>query len=440
MREGKRIMITLLLAAALTMSGCGGGETPAAGGSTGDDAVVVVETEKDAGPRVMLSLNGKTLTGSTEQLLAGGFASVSVTRSADGDEEASSASLNFSLEKPMGEEGVMTVTGSLTMAKDASVLFDIPVEEEEEWTEEDDASPEEEAAEEGQETTEEPPETPEELPEEDFFAEEEEEEEEPDHQILSAEEAAELLTTIMGNSLSATEAGATLKTENTGSLTWQYGAAKAVSGKDDYSVLNFSASCEAEGVLLYLNAGVMVKGAEDAAEQLTKTEEGLGAWMKSLAFTNVQGEILGGKDRLQIPFAGKTLAVPGTDYLRVSGAELKFAASTHYLDASYEGMVLTEGKEAGFYASLKNKNAMTEEELAAMDGSEGETLEGKGLRWTVVTTEAENGGRMLLARTEAEGQPLFFSMEVMGFGEHAAETCDNVIQNAKGWLAALTIQ
>lgn len=413
MREGKRIMITLLLAAALTMSSCGGGETPAAGGSTGDDAVVVVETEKDAGPRVMLSLNGKTLTGSTEQLLAGGFASVSVTRSADGDEEASSASLIFSLEKPMGEEGVMTVTGSLTMAKDASVLFDIPVEEEEEWTEEDDASPEEEAA---------------------------EEEEEPDHQILSAEEAAELLTTIMGNSLSATEAGATLKTENTGSLTWQYGAAKAVSGKDDYSVLNYSASCEAEGVLLYLNAGAMVKGAEDAAEQLAKTEEGLGAWMKSLAFTNVQGEILGGKDRLQIPFAGKTLAAPGTDYLRVSGAELKFAASTHYLDASYEGMVLTEGKEAGFYASLKNKNAMTEEELAAMDGSEGETLEGKGLRWTVVITEAENGGRMLLARTEAEGQPLFFSMEVMGFGEQAAETCDNVIQNAKGWLAALTIQ
>ncbi|MBR5970803.1 MAG: hypothetical protein IK016_10740 [Lachnospiraceae bacterium] len=450
-RQSLKLIVALLLSVALFATGCGGGNEATTDGQT-KAVAPAVETEKEAGPRVMLSRQGKSLTGDMQQLLQGDYSVISLSRSGDteAEDDEAAAFFNFSLEKAAGEDGYLKVTGSLKMVKDASFFFDLPVEEED--TEEDEEAEEEEALEEEGEAPAEKEEVPageeeipaeegEEAPEEEELPEDEEipEEEFPDYQILGADEAAALLTDTINNMLSDTESGAALQTEATGTLGWQYGAAKAFEGQNGSSVLNFCAVAEAEGALLYLKAGAYVKGAADAKQELEQVQEGLTEWMKSLAFADVQGEVVGGNDLLRMPFAGKTLEAPGTDYLRASGADLSVTASAHYLDASYEGMVLTEGKEASFLATLRNKNAVPEEELAALEAVQGDSLNGKGLTWTLSVSE-EDGARLLLAKAEAEGQPLFFTMQVTGYGENAAESCDNIIANAKGWLAALSIQ
>ena len=440
MREGKRNMITQLLAVALMLpvllTACGGSEEAVVlVTGVGAEGAAVVTTDKEAGPRVMLSGNGKTVTGSMDLFLAGEYDALQIMRTDDAEDAASVVSLGFSLEKTPGEEGSLNISGSLKMVPDASYLFDIPYTEEEDAEGTDDGGTETDAEENMTEpvegATDEPQDTEEDTEEEPAL---------PERITLSAEEGAALLEEMMEALISGTEAGASLQTENTGNLTWRYGAAKATEAGSGVSVLNFCASTEAEGVLLYLNADAVVRGAKDATQELEKVKADLTGWMKSLAFGSAEGDFTGYNDYLKLSFAGKTLYAPGTDYLRASGAELSASCGESFLDVSYEGVVGTEGREAFVYAALKSKNALTEEELAETESLQGETRKAKNLEWTVSVTTLEDGSRRLLAKTEAEGQPLYFLAEAAGIGENKEEACDNVMSIATGWLAALELK
>ncbi|MBR5969564.1 MAG: hypothetical protein IK016_04370 [Lachnospiraceae bacterium] len=425
------LMMPVLLAA------CGGGREEAVVYVTGVGAEwqAAVTTDKEAGPRVMLSGNGKTVTGSMDLFLRGEYDALQIMRTDDAEDAASVVSLGFSLEKTPGEDGSLNVSGSLKMVPDASYLFDIPYTEDEDVEAFDDegteTNAEENTAEPVEGVTEEPQDTEEDTEEEAAM---------PERISLTAEEGAALLEEMMEALISGTEAGASLQTENTGNLTWRYGAAKATESGSGVSVLNFCASAEAEGVLLYLNADAVVRGTKDATQELEQVRQDLTGWMKSLAFGSAEGDFTGYNDYLKLSFAGKTLFAPGTDYLRASGAELSASCGESFLDVSYEGIVGTEGRESFVYASLKSKNALTEEELADTENLQGETQKAKNLDWTVSVTVEEDGSRRLLAKTEAEGQPLYFLAEADGIGENKEEACDNVMNIAMGWLAALELK
>lgn len=237
MREGKRIMITLLLAAALTMSGCGGGDAVEVQVSTADTSENAAP-ESITGVRMLLAFGDKELAGFGTGNWAEQMTSVEEVATEE-MEDADRAALSFSLKKE--GESYLAVTGTISMGQDVTKLFDFATEEE--YTDEEDAVAE------------------------DPYA--------------GASDTEGFLSSAAAAYLSDTE-DAALTESAEGALRWRYGFSETEK-EGDTAAIRFCAFTVEDGVYIYITGGAFSSGAEDADTELNRVREELMKWLTELS-------------------------------------------------------------------------------------------------------------------------------------------------------------
>ena len=188
------------------------------------------EPETPPEPEILLTWGEKTLSGFGEDWAKRHFTAVEL--SATEEEDADCASLRFAFAN--GKEiPALTFSGSVFLGKDASILFDIPVEE---------------------------------------YLEEGETQEAVDFSALMKEAVLQLL----GEAGEVTE-----KTAEIGGKTWE---TRSVWQKEEgLAVYDLIAWTEAEGELVYVNVSAVLRGSFDAEKDTAKAESLVEEWFSSLS-------------------------------------------------------------------------------------------------------------------------------------------------------------
>ena len=234
--------LTLLLV--LTVLPACGRQTDSEAASSESSTASGTESTAESGPgdtepaaEWLVNFGSRALYGRTDPSGGDTFDTAEFTRT-DEVEEQDAASYAFALTRS-AESEYLSVTGTVTLAKDAATLFDFYIEEDEEGGTEEDP-------------------------------------------YAGTSDANAYLSEMIAANLAETDKSAPPMTLSVNGIDWKYGFAKRTEEEGGSSVLNFYAFSLPEDMVVYINAGAYVSGGDNADEILDKIGEEYTEWLKSL--------------------------------------------------------------------------------------------------------------------------------------------------------------